>query len=190
MILVAGVTASVLIQTMNSLQERAIQTGAETIKDISSGLKVTHVSGYTNGSKITRLAIVITPITASDGLDLAFGYIFLSDSNKKVVLHYNSSCFSSSISNGLFNTLNSSNLSATTYGVMVVRDIDGSCSSTTPVINDGDLVVLLINATKCFSGIGTHTAVSGNVNPEYGISGVIGFTTPSTFADTIVDLQP
>lgn len=188
--LVAGITASVLIQTMGSLQEQTLQTSTETIRDISTGLKVTHVTGYSDGSTITQLAMFITPIAASDDIDLTYGHVSLSDSIKKVILHYNSSCFSSSVSNGLFNTLNASNLSATTYGVIVIRDVDTSCSSTTPVINNGDLVVLLINTSNCFSGIGTRTNVYGNVYPEHGINGVIGFTTPSTFSKTIIDLQP
>ena len=190
MMLVAGITASVLIQTMGSLQEQALQTGTETIRDISTGLKVTHVSGYSDGSTITQLALFIMPIAASDDMDLTYGYISLSDSTKKVVLNYSSSCFSSSVSNGLFSTLNASNLSATTFGVIVVRDVDTSCSSTTPVINNGDLVVILVNTSKCFSGISTRTDVSGNVYPEHGINGVIAFTTPSAFSNTIIDLQP
>ncbi len=190
MILVAGITASVLIQTMSSLQEQALQTGLETIRDVSAGLKVTHISGYANVSQIGQLAIFVAPIAASADLDLMQGYISLSDSTKRVILNYNSSCFNSSISNGLFNTLNSSHLNSNEFGLIVIRDIDTSCTSTSPVINNGDLVVLLINTTKCFSGIGTRTEVLGNVIPEYGISGVIGFTTPSTFTNTIVDLQP
>ena len=190
MLLVAGITASVLIQTMGSLQEQALQTGTETIRDISTGLKVTHVSGYSDGSTITQLAIFITPIAASYDMDLTYGYISLSDSTKKVILNYSNTCFNSSVTNGLFSTMNASNLTATTFGVIVVRDVDASCSSTTPVINNGDLVVLLINTSKCFSGISTRTDVSGNVYPEYGISGVIAFTTPSAFSNTIIDLQP
>ena len=190
MILVAGITASVLIQTMNSLQEQAMKTGTETIRDVSSGLKVTHISGYNDGSDITQLAIFITPIAASNDLDLTYTYISMSDSSKKVVLNYTSSEFSSTVSNGLFSTLNSSNLTSSTYGILVVRDVDSSCTPTIPVINNGDLVVLLVNTTKCFSGIDKRDEVFGTVDPEYGISGVIGFTTPSAFSNTILDLQP
>jgi len=189
MILVAGITASVLIQTMDSLQQTAIQTSEEIIGDVSSGLKVTHVSGYNNNSTIAQLVIFLTPTGASDNVDLTYTYISLSDSNKKVILSYNGSFFSSSVSSGLFSTLNISNLSATDYGVMVVRDIDNSCSSTSPIINSDDLVVLLINTSACFSGIGPRNEVSGSVIPEHGFRGIIGFTTPSTYIHTIIDLQ-
>ena len=114
----------------------------------------------------------------------------LQNPTRNILLSCNSSCFSSSISNGLFNTLNASNLTANTYGIMVVRDIDGSCSSATLTINDEDLIVLLVNTSKCFSGISTRTEIFGDVIPEYGISGIISFTTPSAYINTIIDLQP
>ena len=94
------------------------------------------------------------------------------------------------LSNGLFGTINLGNLTASQYGIIVVRDVDNSCTSTNPIINDGDLAVLLVNATECFSGIDKRDEVFGTIDPEYGISGVIDFTAPSAFSNTILDLQP
>ncbi|MBN2065733.1 MAG: flagellin [Candidatus Thermoplasmatota archaeon] len=190
MILVAGITASVLIQTMNSLEQTALRTGEETIRDISSGIKVTHVSGYNSNSTITQMVVFIELTGASDAIDLTYTYVVLSDGITKVILHYNSSHFSSSVSGGLFGTLSTDNMSATEYGVMVVRDIDGSCQSTSAVINSDDLIVLLINTSACFSGgISPRTEVSGSIMPEYGFKGSIAFSTPSTLTHTIIDLQ-
>ena len=189
MILVAGIAASVFIQTMNSLEQQALQTGQETLKEIASGVKVTQVSGYNNGSTITLVAIFLTTTAGSDDIDLTYTYVSLSDSVKEVILTYDSNVYSSSVSNGLFGTLTSGDLTATTYGLMKIRDIDDSCSSTSPSINSDDLVVLLLNATQCFSGINTRTEVFGNVVPEQGISGVISFTTPSAYIKTIIELQ-
>jgi len=189
MILVAGMAASVIIQTMNTLQQQAMETGEQTTRDVSTGIRVTQVSGYNNGSSITQLAIFIKTTAGSSDIDLTYAYISLSDTSKQVILNYTSKCFSSTVSNGLFGTLNSSNLSATTFGIMVIRDVDGSCTSINPSINNDDLVVLLVNATKCFSGIDTRTTVSGSVIPEHGIPGVISFTTPSAYVDPIVELQ-
>ncbi|MFO7678318.1 MAG: archaellin/type IV pilin N-terminal domain-containing protein [Thermoplasmatota archaeon] len=190
MILVAGVTASVLIQTMNSLEQQAMRTGIETMRDISSGLKVTQVSGYSNGTSITQLAIFVTPIAASNNLDLSNSYISLSDTSNSVVLAYNGTLFSNNASNGLFGTLNASNLTSNTFGAIVIRDIDGSISSTNPIINNGDLVVILINTSKCFSGIDARTEVFGTVTPEFGMSGIIRFTTPNSITSSIIELQP
>ena len=189
MILVAGMAASVLIETMNNLQQAASKTGQETLKDISSGLKVNHISGFNNGTVIDQIAIFLEPTAGSDGIDLKETYITLSDTSSQVVLNYTSNVFSNSISNGLFETVNSSLLTATQFGIMVIRDIDNSCTLTNPSINDEDLVVLLINTSQCFSGISTRIKVFGNVVPEQGISGIISFITPSSFIDTIIELQ-
>jgi len=188
MILVAGVTASVLTQVMSSLEQQAMKTGQETIADVSSGLKVTHISGYKFGTKISQLAIFVSTIAGSSSIDLSQSHISLSDTNKQVILDYTSTCYSGSVSSGLFSTINSSNLSSSTYGIVVIRDIDSSCQSTTPTINSDDLVVLMVNTTSCFSGIDTRTEILGGVIPEQGIKGTISFTTPSSYVNTIIDL--
>jgi flagellin FlaB len=189
MILVAGIAASVFIQTMNSLEQQALQSGQEAIKDVSNGLKVTQVSGYYNGSTISQIAIFLRTTAGSDYIDLTYTYISLSDSSKNVILDLNTSIYSSSVSGGLFGTLADNALTSTTYGLMVIRDVDSSCTVTSPIINSDDLVVLLINCTTCFTGLDSRTEVTGNVVPEYGISGVIGFTTPSSYINTIIELQ-
>ena len=74
-------------------------------------------------------------------------------------------------------------------GIIVIRDVDTSCQSTTPSINSDDLVVLMVNTTMCFSGIPVRTEVYGGIIPESGMNGVISFTTPSAYIDTIIDLQ-
>ena len=189
MILVAGIAASVIIQTMNILEQQALNTGQETLKDVSGGLRVTHVSGLKSGSTIDQIAIFIKTTAGSFDMDLSESFISLSDSTTKLILNYTSNCYSDSVSSGLFGTLDASNLSASTYGIMKIRDIDSSCSSGNPVINDDDLVVLLVNTTKCFSGLNTRTEVNGKVIPEQGLNGIISFITPSAYVDIIIELQ-
>ncbi|HVQ01681.1 MAG TPA: flagellin, partial [Candidatus Thermoplasmatota archaeon] len=76
------------------------------------------------------------------------------------------------------------------YGLIVIRDADGSCTALKPILNDEDMVVLMVDTTTCFSGIEPSVQVTGEIYPEFGISGRIGFTTPSSLIGTIVDLQP
>lgn len=189
MILVAGVVASVLIQTMNGLQQQALKTGQETIADVSNGLKITHISGYSNSSKITDIAVFVSTTAGSDSIDLSNSFISLSDSSTRVILNYEKNCFSSSVSNGLFQTIDSSNISNSSFGLIILRDIDGSCNSDNPVINNNDLVAVMINTTACFSGVDNNVEVQGYVIPEQGMRGVISFDTPSSFTDTIIELQ-
>ncbi len=195
MMLVAGMAATAVIQTMNSMQQQALETGRETIRDIANGIEVTHISGKINGSNISQMAIFVSPIVASDAIDLGQSYITLSNTEKKVILYYDSDYFNDSLSNGLFDTIDVSGLDSSSFGIIVIRDIDNSCESTSPVIKDQDLVVLMINTSACFgdgspsSGVGTRTEVSGGVYPEVGMRGLIRFTTPSVYAVNIVDLQ-
>jgi flagellin FlaB len=189
MILVAGIAASVIIQTMNTLERQALKTGQETLKDVSGGLRVTHVSGHNSNSSINLIAIFLETTAGSFEMDLNEAYISLSDTSKQVILNYTTDCFSSNVASGLFGTLNSSNLTSTTFGIMVIRDADTSVATIAPVINNDDLVVMLVNTTACFSGIGTRTEVFGDIIPEQGMNGIISFTTPSAFIDTIIELQ-
>jgi flagellin-like protein len=61
MVLVAAVAAMVIMQTAENLQQRAYAVGKQTIRDVSSGLRVIGVTGYTNvdKTKIEYLAIAI-----------------------------------------------------------------------------------------------------------------------------------
>ena len=113
------------------------------LKDITSDIRVRHVSGFYNGSKIDQLAIYVSVTTGSRPVDLSNAYVSISDSSTQTILAYDSTCFSGSVSNGLFGTINSTNVSNSEFGIMVIKDIDNSISSVTPTINKDDLVVLL-----------------------------------------------
>lgn len=188
MILVAGIAASVFMQSMNTLQEQATKTSSETIRDISGGLKVSHITGYSNLLSITKLAIFVEIITASKPIDISRISTTISDANQKIFLEYNSSCFNDSITNGLFNSINFENLKSNEFGLVVIRDIDSSITSNSPIINNDDLIILLINTSISLSGINTNTHINGKIYPEFGISGHIDFTTPSAYIKNIIDL--
>jgi flagellin FlaB len=46
MVLVAGIAASVLIQTSTKLENQAMSTGSETTREVSSGIAVYNIEGY------------------------------------------------------------------------------------------------------------------------------------------------
>jgi len=188
MILVAGMAASVFIQTMNSLQQQAQKTSSETMRDIAGGLKVTHITGYASQATITKLAIFTEIITASEPIALSHASITLSDTTQKIFLDYNQSCFNNSIENGLFDCINFSHLNSNEFGLVVIRDIDSSIIASNPIINNGDLIALLINTSSSLFGISTNVHISGKIYPEFGLAGHIDFNTPSTFINNIIDL--
>ncbi len=196
MVLVAGIAASVLIQTSIKLEQQAMATGSETTDEVSSGIAVFDVLGYSAaaGVDISKIIIGVRARAGSDEIDLSQAYVELSDSSKKVVLNYtdifyvdtgvgiddifNSSCFP-----------NDGSTDASRFGLLVIEDADNSLTSTAPVINRGDKVYIGINTTGCFNNIGERTEVWGMVAPEEGSPGTISFTTPASYTDNVIDLQ-
>lgn len=94
MVLVAGIAASVLIQTASKLETQAMVTGQETTSEVATGLAVGDVEGFAvTGSDISRLAIQVRPRAGSTEIDLSELVIELSDSSKKLVLNYSADEF-------------------------------------------------------------------------------------------------
>jgi flagellin FlaB len=192
MVLVAGIAASVLIQTSTQLESQAMATGQETTAEVSSGLEVVNVDGVKNGSAITLLAITVRPRAGSADIDLAQTVIEISDSSTKNFLTYDGSTYTGSgdIDGNLF-TFSDYTATATEFTIIVLEDADNSCSSdSSTVINSGDYVVLGVNTSACFSpGLTAREDVWGMVIPEEGSPGVINFRCPASFTDTVIELQ-
>ncbi len=193
MVLVAGIAASVLIQTANRLEIQAMETGQETIGEVSTGLAVTGISGYRviTDENISLMGITIQPRSGSFSIDLEQTYIELSDSDTKVVLMYDSTEFHDTpdIDGDFFTAGFYDGLLATEFGIIVLEDADGSISSGTPVINKGDQVMLTMDLSNVFSGtagLPTRTDVWGMIQPEEGAPAVFAFTSPASYASDLV----
>ena len=191
MVLVAGIAASVLISTSTSLEMQALKTGQESIAEVASGIKIEGVEGSQASQLITKMAIEIAPRAGSPDVDLSQAIIEISDSSNKYVLRYGDSLAAASAVNGdLFGVSNFGDLDD--FDIVVLQDADSSCGQTTPIINFGDHVVLAISPDVIFtsnSGIGPRTDVAGMVIVEEGAPGILGFTTPSSYTDTTMELQ-
>ncbi|RLI11499.1 flagellin [Candidatus Bathyarchaeota archaeon] len=189
MVLVAGIAASVLIQTSSRLESQAMATGEQTTAEVATGIAVANVEGHVSSGSIDKLAISVRPRAGSKDIDLSTVVLELSNSTTKCVLTYDNTQFASTpAAAGLFST-NTFSLSAGEFGIIVLEDADSSCKSSTPVINRGDKVVLTVNATATFGGIGVRTDIWGRVVPEEGAPGMISFRTPASLTDTIYMLQ-
>ena len=208
MILVAGVAASVLISTSNTLQSQALKTGSQTTREVSSGLSVYSVLGQVNVTgnetagytynNIWCLAVTVAPKPGSDKIDLNNTYILISDGTKKALLTYagynNSSFWDDDVTGDLFGTTDIvwTNLTSEQFGIGVLQDYDGSMSRTNPVLTRGDKAVLYIytNSSGVFgSQISERKDIFGRVIPEIGAPGVISFTSPKAYVDKIYTLQ-
>jgi len=201
MVLVAGIAASVLIQTSTRLESQAMATGQQTTQEVASGIAVFDIEGYAAATQdISKLAIMVRARAGSDGVDLGETYVELSDTNKKVILNYTTSFFAEPDGrDDIFSATvfpddnfaygNASNTDASMFGLLVLEDADNSVSQATPVINRGDKVFICINTTGCFNSIAERTDIWGIIVPELGSPGVISFTTPASFTDNVFDLQ-
>ena len=188
MVLVAGIAASVLVQTSTKLEMQALKTGQETIAEVSSGLKVESIEGYNASGSITKMAIEISSMAGSPDVDLEQAIIEISDSTDKYVLTYGTTLTNTTTINGDLFT-NGKFGTASTFGITVLQDADNSCVQSTPIINYGDHVVLGIDTDAIFSGITPRTDVNGLIVIEEGAPGIIGFTTPSSYINDIMELQ-
>jgi flagellin FlaB len=197
MVLVAGIAASVLIQTANKLEIQAMTTGQETTREVSTGLQVMDIEGENTGlgGAIARMTITIRARAGSDGIDLANTVIQLSNGTLKTILTYNETKLQfnqSSQDNGSIFLTGPWNMSNENFGILVLQDYDHSLSRQTPVLNRGDVVMLLINTDACFTsapqGLHPRDDVWGSVNPEEGAPGIFAFRVPSSINDRVYDL--
>ena len=196
MILVAAVAASVIIQTSETLQNRANAVGKQTIRDVSSGMQIVDITGYTDESKtkIEYLALSIKPRAGSYDLDLNETLIYLEHDNLTVLtLDYDggTSTVSNSVSaDGIFHSLNHTLLDSTNYGIIAVRDEDDSITNSYG-IGTSDLAIVIINVTAAFSdtdGITPNGEFTGRLVPEVGSAGTFWVNAPNTFPHRVVDL--
>jgi len=189
MVLVAGIAASVLIQTSSELQMQALSTGQETIAEVASGVKIEGISGHNTSGEIDLIAIEVTPMAGSPDIDLSQAVIELSDSTSKYLLRYGDALTNiSSVDGSIFEVTDFGD--ATTYDIIVLQDADESCLVGSPVINFGDHVALAVDVSTVFSsGLSPREDIFGLVIPEEGAFGVIGFTVPSAVTLEVIELQ-
>jgi flagellin FlaB len=192
MVLVAAVAASVIMQTAESLQERAYAVGKQTIRDVSSGVRIIGVTGYTNltKTKIEYLAIAITPRAGSFDLDLNKTLLYLQLNNYSV-LNLNINCKADTVSEGgIFHTLNLSQLNATNYGVIAVHDPDHSVYLSN-AISVSDQAILIVNLSAVIpetGGLMTGETIEGRLVPEVGASDIFEVNAPSAFKYRVVEV--
>jgi len=192
MVLVAGIAASVLVQTSTKLETQAMTTGQETIDEVSTGIAVEEILGHKSGATaIDYIGVIVRPRSGSADIDLSETVLELSDSSTKNLLVYNSADFADTtdINGDIFGDATFTTADATHFTLMVFEDADGSCQAATPVINRGDHVMLCVDFTTALGALSPRTDVFGQVVTEQGAPGVIAFTAPASYIDTVIQLQ-
>ncbi len=200
-ILIAAVAASVLINTSEELQSRAKTVGTQTIQEVSAGIAIESITGYTNEDKtyIEYLALTVRPRAGSKDIDLSLCTLTVLYDNLSVlkldstlvqeVNIDNASLFYTPIVSGSNYTI-MGNTTSTTFGVISIHDPDGSITNTNGM-NSGDRCIIIVNLSAIISGGGLppRQAVSGTITPEIGIKSQYDVTAPAVFSKRIVALN-
>jgi flagellin FlaB len=192
MVLVAAVAASVIMQTAENLQQRAYAVGKQTIRDVSTGLRVIGVTGFTdvNKTKIDYLAIAITPRAGSYDIDLNKTLLYIQLDNYSVLSLNLSSKANRVTDGGIFDTLNLSRLNATNFGVIAIHDRDDSIMRTNG-ISTTDQAILIVNLTAVLSatnGLLAGEVLEGKLVPDVGASGIFVAQSPNAFKYRVCDV--
>jgi flagellin FlaB len=198
MVLVAGIAASVLIQTANKLEIQAMTTGQQTTNEVSTGIGIENIAGekgnltihghlYTN--RIMNMTIAVSPRAGSSSIDLSKTVIELSNSTAKVILTYDSGNYKYNPAVGGVFATQAFGLTANHFGVIRIEDADNSASiAASPVINRGDHVMLTISTGMSLCGLTERMDVWGRIIPEQGAPGIFAFRTPASFPATVFGL--
>ncbi len=202
MILIAAVASTVLIQTSETLQQRARTVGTSTIREVSAGLTIEDVTGYAdeNQTKVEYLALGIRPRAGSKDIDLSLAHLSIKYNNLSILALNASlvspvnlggkSVFDTPITADNPNASILSNLTASEFGVIVLHDADSSVTNTNGM-NSGDKVLIMVNLSALIpetTGLEAREDISGEIQPELGSSGTFECTAPAVFSNRIVDL--
>jgi archaeal flagellin FlaB len=196
MVLVAAVTSTVLIQTMDTLQQRSRYISDQTIKEVSSGLQISEVTGYTDASisQIEYLALQVRTTPGSKDIDLSLATLSVLYANDVYVLELNESyTYAKPEGEGIFGNLTITasptidGLDQSTFGLCALHDPDGSLTGGTTGINTGDVVLIIIDVTDLCGGLGPRESLSGSLQPESGMKASFDIVTPAVFGQRTVD---
>jgi len=201
MILVAAVAASIIIRTSENLEQRAQSVATETTKEISAGICIDGISGYTNSNKtrLTHLLLTARPRAGSLDIDLSQVIVNIQYNNLSLLRFEsslvalantdNKSIMQTPVSPGSTQTI-LGNTSNTNYGVIVIMDPDNTIINTNGM-NSGDRVYIVINLSAIIpeeNGLPKRQTISGEIVPELGSSGLFDITAPATFTKRVINL--
>ncbi|HEV8358959.1 MAG TPA: flagellin [Candidatus Thermoplasmatota archaeon] len=173
-ILVAAVAASVLINTSNSLQEKAQRTGSEATQQVATNLEVVRVIGSNDGAggDLDTLRVLIGLAAGAKQVDLSQAIVRMSDGATEVKLAYAAAA------------------SATEFEAAAIRDEDASYSAASPVMTPGDLVEITVDLTAAAMELPPRNNVEFSLMPEVGAPISADFRTPATYGtDTVFTLR-
>jgi archaeal flagellin FlaB len=206
MVLVAAVASTVLIQTMDTLQQRARYISDQTIREVSSGLAIPEVIGYTDDgkTKVEYLALQVRTTPGSRDIDLSLSTltvlyeedIFVLTLDDDAILELTTDFDPDSVDyDGVFGfidhefaTLNGGDgLHKNEFGLLWLNPPNNAKGSGEYGITSGDIALLIVNVDELCGGLEPRASLSGTLQPESGMKASFEVVTPAVFGQRVVD---
>jgi archaeal flagellin FlaB len=177
MVLVAAVAAAVLINVSGILQQRAMATGKESIKQVSSNIVVVNINGVTDSARsgIGTLQIAISAAAGAERIDLRYLVLEISNGANQTYMNY------SSTTGGLNN-----------FTAEEVRDPNNLYDANNPVIDQSSLIRLLVDCENQSPQLNFPPRQSYKLTmiPEHGASIQISGITTEAYPYQNVEIYP
>lgn len=199
MVLVAAVASTVLIQTMDTLQQRARYISDQTIREVSSGLAINEVIGYTDEdeTKVEYLALQVRTTPGSRDIDMSLSTLtilygsgenadlFVLILNETSVLDINEK--NSDI--GVFEYIEAEfdELDENEFGLLWLNPPKNAKGSDEYGITSGDIALVIVNVEELCGGLDPRESLSGTLQPESGMKASFEVVTPAVFGQRVVD---
>ncbi|RLG39392.1 MAG: flagellin [Thermoproteota archaeon] len=185
LVLVAAVAATLLITTASWVQQQAQETGRLAIKDVSTGLRVIDILGdrTVNGAggsvqdTIQVLRIKVGLDAGSPVINLSTVMITITDGDVEANLNYSTALSVAQMAD-----------SSSEYIAEEIRDPDNTFNRTYPMISQGGIVELLVDANDIGLNLTPQTQVTVYIIPNHGVSTYEVFTTPSDYTHRYIHL--
>ncbi len=188
MIIVAAVTATLLINVAYNLQQQAEQTSEQAIQDVSTGVKIISMGGYRYNaswgtsapyrSTLDWISLKITPIAGSPPINVSDIVIEVTDGYVVATLYYNPSA---SFSAGP----KPSGLSSNEFGARKIRDMSPEDPG---IMTQGDIEEIFFNATAAGLNLQPQSSLSIKIIPKHGVPVEKDLITPSPYVTRYVEL--
>ncbi len=188
MIIVAAVTATLLINTSYQLQQQAQSTSQEAMQDVSTGLKVISMGGYRYNStwgtempyhsKLDWITLKVTLIAGSPPVNISEIILVVTDGYTVATLSYDPSA---SFTAGAHPPA----LGNDQFGATLIRNLP---PTETGLITQGDIAELFFNATEIGLNLQPQSQLSVKIIPKHGVPTEEVIMTPSVYIARYVEL--
>lgn len=172
LILVSAVAASLMISTVKTIKQQAEKTAQESLEEVSNSFQIKSVYGLKDheSKEIDTVLMRVKLMPGSSSQNLSYTLLHIDDGETGRGLEYNSSGISD----------------RDHFSAVSLIDPVSEFKDNSPVVNQGTIVKIEINATAVGLNLTTQTECRIELTPKHGTSTIEIFTTPSVYDSRIM----